>query len=274
MAASVAPPGGVSDQDRSGVCRGLDPGGRVHQVAGDHALSFGPERHRRLAGGHPGPCPQILGTDLHSQRDHGLGQVDGGPHGPFGIVTLGGRRSPHGHDRVSDELLDRTAVAPHDLLCGLEVAPQQIPNLLGIALLRERREADQVGEQDRDEPPLGLRTGQGSGRRRGRLTRANGGQNRGWRSGHRPTTLAAEQALGLVGAAAGAAHQRQRRPALQAELPARSILGPTARTRHSRPLAIQPRERTAPRDPRTSNNVWRACGVLVASRLRPLHPSR
>jgi len=70
---------------------------------------------------------------------------------------LGGRRAPHGHHRVTDELLHRPAVAPDDVAARLEVQAEQLANVLGVALLGERREADEVGEQDADEPTLGGR---------------------------------------------------------------------------------------------------------------------
>ncbi len=44
------PAGGVADQDGAGLGRGLEAGGRVHQVPGHHALSFGTEGDGRLAG--------------------------------------------------------------------------------------------------------------------------------------------------------------------------------------------------------------------------------
>ena len=63
--------------------------------------------------------------------------------------------APDRHDRVADELLDRAAVAADDLAGELEVARQELPRVLGVASLGERREPDQVGEEDRDESTLG-----------------------------------------------------------------------------------------------------------------------
>ena len=65
-------------------------------------------------------------------------------------------RAPDGHDRVADELLDGPAVAADDLPRIVEVAREQLARLFWVAGLRERREADQIGEQDRDKPSLGL----------------------------------------------------------------------------------------------------------------------
>ena len=85
----------------------------------------------------------------------GVDELEGGPDGTLGVVLAGGRRAPDGHDRVADELLDRPAVAPDDLGREVEVAGQGLADLLAVALLGERREADEVGEQDRDEAALG-----------------------------------------------------------------------------------------------------------------------
>jgi hypothetical protein len=69
------------------------------------------------------------------------------------------RRTPDRHDRVADELLDRAAVAADDVGGELEVPRQRLADLLRVALLGEGGEADQVGEQDRDEPPQNLDPG-------------------------------------------------------------------------------------------------------------------
>ncbi len=82
------------------------------------------------------------------------------------------RRAPHRHDRVADELLDRAAVAADHLAGEVEVAAERVADVLGVALLGEGREPDEVGEQHRDETSLGDRTrgdgrtGDGDGRRR------------------------------------------------------------------------------------------------------------
>ena len=70
--------------------------------------------------------------------------------------------APDGHDGVADELLDRAAVAADHVRGKLEVARQRVAHVLGVALLGERREADEVGEEDGHQPTLG----DGSGARR------------------------------------------------------------------------------------------------------------
>ena len=109
-----------------------------------------------------------------SPGQHAGARVEPGPERPdrrdevqrradraLGVVLAGDRRAPDGHHRVADELLDRAAV-PADHLAGeLEVARQELARLLGVAPLGEGREADEVGEQDRDEAALGDRAGGG-----------------------------------------------------------------------------------------------------------------
>jgi hypothetical protein len=48
------------------------------------------------------------------------------------------RHAEHGHDRVADELLDRTAVALDDRSHAVEVAGKQRPQRLRVGRLAER----------------------------------------------------------------------------------------------------------------------------------------
>jgi hypothetical protein len=70
------------------------------------------------------------------------------PYRPFRIVLMGDRRTEQRHDRVADELLNRTPM-PLDL--GADALPIRIlqrPHILWIQRLGDRSKADQVGEQD------------------------------------------------------------------------------------------------------------------------------
>ena len=98
------------------------------------------------------------------ERPDRVDELEACADGPLGVVLVGGRRAPDGHDRVADELLDRPAVAADDVAGEVEVAGEQLAGVLGVAALGERREADEVGEEDRDEAALGDR----ARRRRGR----------------------------------------------------------------------------------------------------------
>ena len=96
-----------------------------------------------------------------AQAPHGADEVEARPDRPLGVVLVGDRGAPQGHDRVADELLDGAAVAADDLADGLEVAVLELADLLGVAPLGERREPDEIGEQDADEAALGDGVGLG-----------------------------------------------------------------------------------------------------------------
>ena len=85
----------------------------------------------------------------------GVDELEAGPDGPLGVVLAGDGGAPDGHDGVADELLDGAAVAADHLAGELEVAVQELAGVLGVVALGEGREADEVGEEDRDEAALG-----------------------------------------------------------------------------------------------------------------------
>ena len=82
------------------------------------------------------------------ERLHAVDQRERCSHSPLGVILVSRRRSPDGHHRVADELLDRAAVALDDLACLGEVAAQQLACLFGITILGQCREADEVSEED------------------------------------------------------------------------------------------------------------------------------
>ena len=107
--AATSPGGSTRRRARrpAGASR-LEPGRRVDEVAGDHALAARAERHRGLAGQHAGArlearCPAARTASTSSRP---------GPDRPLGVVLVGRRGAPDGHHGVADELLDRAAVAP------------------------------------------------------------------------------------------------------------------------------------------------------------------
>ena len=71
-----------------GLGQRLDPGGGVHEVAGDHALADGADGDRGLAGEDAGPGPQVRRADLVPERVDGRDQVERGANGPLGVVLL------------------------------------------------------------------------------------------------------------------------------------------------------------------------------------------
>ena len=129
----------------------LQPRGGVDEVAGDHALVGGADRHRGLAGQHAGARLARREPMLPTEVD----QVERGADRALGVVLVRDRRAPDRHDRVADELLDRAAVAADDVRAQVEVAGERLADVFRVALLGERREADEIGEQDGDQAPLG-----------------------------------------------------------------------------------------------------------------------
>ena len=91
------------------------------------------ERHRGLAGQDAGARAQVRRADVFTEVPHEGRELQGGPDGALGVVLVRDRRSPERHHRVADELLDDPAVALHDLAALLEVAGQELPDLLGVA---------------------------------------------------------------------------------------------------------------------------------------------
>ncbi len=204
--------GRLADQHRPGLSGGLDPRGGVDQVAGDHPLAFGADRHGRLAGEHARPRRESRIELLHCGE-----QVERRPDRPLGVVLVRGRRPPHRHHGVADELLDGAAVQGDQPAAGLEVAGQQLTGVLRVPALGCGGEADEVGEEDGDHLPLG---GRGSSRRR-----------RGLRA-QRGATFAAELDPGRVRRAAGRADESERASALATELSPGIVLGTAGWARH------------------------------------------
>ena len=122
----------------------------VDEVARDHALVRGAERHGGLAGQDARPR-----RDARAQRPDRVDELERGSHRALGVVLVGDRCTPDRHHRIADELLDGAAVAVDDVARQVEVARQQLPGVLGVATFGERREAHEVGEQDRDDAALG-----------------------------------------------------------------------------------------------------------------------
>ncbi len=207
--------GRLTDEHRARLGHRLDPRGGVDQIAGHHPLGARADRDRGLAGEHTDARAEPLRAHLGADRLDGGDQVERGPHGTLGVVLHRDRRAPHRHDGVADELLDGAAVTGDQRPAGVEVPGEERTHVLGVARLRERREADQVGEQDRYQPPL---------RDRIRLTGRTGDRPGGRRS-QRGAALAAELGSGGVRRPALAARKRERHTALPAELAPCLVLG-------------------------------------------------
>ena len=101
--------GGVADQNGSGLGGGLDAGGGVDEVAGDHALVGGAQCDGCFAGEDAG-----AGLERGVEGGDRVDEVEGGADGALGVVLGGGGGAPDGHHGVADELLDGAAVALDD----------------------------------------------------------------------------------------------------------------------------------------------------------------
>ena len=203
-----------ADEHGSRLGDGLDPRRGVHEIAGDHALALRADRHGGLAGDDPGPGAKVGCADLVAERRDCGHEVERRANGSLGVVLGRGRGAPHRHYGIADELLDRPSVEPDQSAAGVEIARQQLAHIFRVARFGERREADQVGEQDRHQPALG----------RGLLRSGDGGRRR-----ERSAALAAELRSRPVRRPARAAGAGKRNPTLGAELPTGLVLGAAAR---------------------------------------------
>ncbi len=224
----------LADEDGAGRRCRLEPGGGIDDVARNHALVGRADGDRRLP--RQDPCPSL---DPRAEDMDGADQLQGRPDAPLGVILAGDRRAPHGHDRIADELLDEPPVTSDDLGRDVEVAGEGLADLLAVALLGERRKPYEIGEQDRDEAPLGGRRlgsgelGLGVGSRSLASTRGHGAHRRNGRRRQLGATFTAELLAHLVRRGAARAGRGQGSSALGAEPPAGTILGPATRTRHS-----------------------------------------
>ena len=220
------PLGRLAHEDRPGRRDRLEAGRRVDEVARHHALVRRTEGDRGLAG-----QDADARLDRRPQRAHRVDQVQARPDRALGVILAGGRRTPHGHHRVADELLDGAPVQGDDAAGQVEVAGQELPGVLRVATIRERGEADEVGEQDGDEPPFGDWCGS-------RVLQNDRGRrdDRALADRQPRPALVAEGRIGGIRPAAGRATDGEARPAPVAELAPRHVLRPAARAEHWRSL--------------------------------------
>jgi hypothetical protein len=216
--------------------------GEIHRVS-DHrvgaVLRAAEAARHHFAGGDADVHRQRL-VGLGAKRGHGLVDLRRGPHRALRLVAMGDRRAEGRHDRVTDVLVDRAAVALDDFVDDAEIAAEQRVDVFRVVGARELRVARQIGEEDRHRPPVPV------GRRAGGPALCAGRRRHGGlravrqRRVLRGTTAAAESLRRVVDEPAGRAGCRQRRPALRAKPPAGTIGRSAAQAyevRHrSRPL--------------------------------------
>ena len=128
----------------------LEPCGGVDHIARRHRLS-------RLRPGVDGD-ERLTGVDPDSHLDALVGRPladrERRTDRTLRVVLVRDRRTEDRHRRVADELLHGAAVAFELRTYAGVVAAELGGDVLRVELLRARGEADQIGEQDRDDLPL------------------------------------------------------------------------------------------------------------------------
>ena len=103
----------LPDENRARRRDGLDPRGRVDEVARDHPLAFCAEGDGGLAGEDPGACAEVRRALFLAQILHQRGELESCSDGTLRVVLVRDRRTPERHHGVADELLDHAAVSLH-----------------------------------------------------------------------------------------------------------------------------------------------------------------
>ncbi len=162
--------GGAADVHPARRRRGLQPLGRVHHIA-----------HGGVVGAGKGADQHLTGVDAHPDanavaahqaggcgvRGQGLLHAQGGAHRPLRVVLVRhGGAEEHEH-AVAEQLVHPPTELADDLHQTLETRIHQAFHLLGVHVLAEGGEADEVGEEHGDDAPfLRLLLGHGRAARR------------------------------------------------------------------------------------------------------------
>ena len=133
----------------------MQAGGGVDDVAHRRVVGTGQRADEHLARVDPDAhLDRRVGTDVVDEASERRLHAQRRPHGPFGVVLVGDRRTEQGDDGVAEQLVD----APAELLDvgdePLETGLDEPLDTLRIEMLGERRVADEVGEQHRDDTAL------------------------------------------------------------------------------------------------------------------------
>ncbi len=108
------------------------------------------DHHR--PGVHPdahGQARRVGGGECGVERRHRVDDCESRANGALGIVLARGRPAEVDEQPIAEVLGDVAAEARDRARCGLLVLRDDVAPFLGVELLRERRRADQVAEQNR-----------------------------------------------------------------------------------------------------------------------------
>ncbi len=151
----------LTDEHRADGSRGLQPGGGVYDIAGDHRLALSDSCFEL------DDCLPGVHRDSHLEPVLARPVPNGerGPNGPLVVVAESSRGAEDPHHGVTDELLYPAAEALELGANALVVRRQDRADVLGIELLGACGEPDEIDEDDRDDTPLLSRAaGLGQGR--------------------------------------------------------------------------------------------------------------
>jgi hypothetical protein len=142
----------LADEDAVDRRGRLHPGGRVHDVAGDHRL---PELVSRVQiderfAGVNGNAHLELGVLLACP----VGDRQGGAYGALRVILVDLRGAEDPDDGVANELLHRPAEALDLVAQSCVVRPEHGADVLRIETFGSAGEADEVGKEDGDDLPL------------------------------------------------------------------------------------------------------------------------
>ena len=110
------------------------------QVAHDHGTGVDADADDEVRHFHLVP-DRLKGVDFPHH-------IQGGPAGPLGVVFLGHRRAPDGHDRVADVLVQDAVVGEDDGRHLIQVGVEGMGEDLRLQPLGDGGEAANVGEED------------------------------------------------------------------------------------------------------------------------------
>ena len=143
-----------ADHDLTGERRGLQPLGRIHDVAHRRVVAAGAQRSDEHLTGVDPDTQLRTGTAIPVQLGHGALHLERAPNGAFGVVLVGDRRAEQRDERIADKLVDAAAV-PLDVRGERGETPvDEVFDAFRIGRLGERREPDEVAEEHCDDAAL------------------------------------------------------------------------------------------------------------------------
>src|SRR5262249_10200839 len=168
----------------------------------------------------------VSGGEGGVERPHGVHDRQPRPDRPFRVILARGGPAEVDEEAIAEFPGDVAAEAPDGAGGGLLVLRDEVAPLLGVELLRKRRRADQVAEEDRQLPAS-------AGRRRRPWLAARRRDGARPRLGRQPgATAAAELLVGLVRSATRRAGRGERGPAFPAESALGAVVVVAGRAAH------------------------------------------